>query len=148
VITILGQKTGALDIRVFDQSMPGDVLMEVIQLAKDCNIGEPFDRTCDLVYLWVIDNKIVGVAAFKRYEFSPTNVVPRMEHIFGPKHVQKTMRGVKFLLSCIADIKERGYKQVWCYIAPEKQYMKVLADKFGFKSYAKDDSGEFFIKDL
>lgn len=143
-------RKGNLDIRKYESTINSAVLKEIEELGKRCDIREPFDTSCDIVYTWVIDDCIVGVAAFKKYLFNEQTqeVVPRFEHIFGLPEVQKTMRGVKFLLSCISDLKDMGFKKIWCYIMPDKKYMEVYADKLGFKCYAEDPTGKFYLKEL
>jgi hypothetical protein len=128
--------------------MPGDVLLEIEALAKTCGINEEYDRACDLVYTWVIDEKIVAVIAFKKVLFTDGQTIPRLEHIFGLPEVQKTRRGVIFLLSVEQQIMEYGFKQMWAFIDRTRGYMYDYAVKFGFKEYAASKDGTYLIKNI
>jgi N-acetylglutamate synthase-like GNAT family acetyltransferase len=137
-----------LEIYCYDQNMPTSVLGAILDLAQECGIGEPFDNTCDLVYTWVLNKKIVAVIAFKKVLFSSGQVIPRLEHVFGHPDIQKTRRGVMFLLSVEQQIMDYGFQQMFSYIEKTRGYMYDYAIKFGFKEYAKDLKGAYLIKDL
>jgi hypothetical protein len=138
-------------INVYEDSIDSVTLSEIVKFAADCEIGEDFDTGCDLVYTWTEFNKIVAVIAFKRYEFEPGRIVPRVEHIvFDKNHNshKQARSSYRFLLYAFSDIKKRGYAQVWAYILTGKEYMKKLAEKFGFKKYAEDKDGEYLAIQL
>jgi hypothetical protein len=132
----------------WSEGIPTEVMAEIEALAKTCDINEPFDKECDLIYTWVEDGKIVAVIAFKRVLFTNGQVIPRFEHIFGIEDVRKTIKGVKFLLRVEEDIFDFGFRQMWAYVTNERQKMYQYALKFGFKEYNTDKNGSYLVKNL
>jgi len=137
-----------MNIVCWKDAIPGKVLADILDLAQECQLPEQFDTTCDLIYTWMEEGKIVGVIAFKTVLFSDGQMIPRFEHIFGTEDVRKTVKGVKFLLSVEQQIFEYGFKQMWAYVTKERQAMYDYALKFGFREYANDSKGSFLVKNL
>ena len=50
--------------------IPKEILTEILDLAVECKLPEPFDTECDMIYTWVEAKRIVAVAAFKVVLFS------------------------------------------------------------------------------
>ena len=139
-----------LDFNCWQRSIPGDVVAEIISLAHEMNIGEEYDRACDLVYTWSEDNKIVALIAFKQTLFSDGRIIPRIEHIIFDKnhHSDKKARtGFIFFLHVFKDLASK-FDSVWAYIQPEKKYMEDYALRFGFSVYSYDGKGNYLVKHL
>ena len=135
-------------IAEYEGTIPGEVMAEIVALAKDCSIGERFDEGCDLIYCWLKEGKIVGVIAFKRVLFSNGSVLPRFEHVFGIEAVRKTSAGPRFLIEVQHRIAAKGYRQMWCYVSNDRGYMKDYAIKFNFVEYARDEQGTYLVKTI
>lgn len=124
------------------------IMQSIIDLAEECGIDEEFDTECDLIFTWIEAREIIAVIAFKTVLFSNGMFLPRFEHVFGREDVRKTIKGVRFLINVEKAIFDFGYKQMWAYITNERQEMYDYAVKFGFREYAKDDNGNFLVKNL
>jgi hypothetical protein len=135
-------------IAEYEGIIPGEVMNEIVALAKTCNIGEQFDEGCDLIYCWLKDGKIVGCIAFKRVLFSNGSVLPRFEHIFGIEAVRKTSAGPRFLIEVQHRIAAKGFKQFWAYVSHERIEMLNYALKFNLVEYARDDKGVYLAKNI
>ena len=137
-----------IQIAIFEGVTPKVVLDDIIALAKECQIGEEYDTSCDMVYCLIEDNKPAAVVAFKKVLFTDGNIYPRIEHSFGNKDVQMHIKGIRFLFKCFDDVQSKGYAQIWAYIKPDKDYMEKLALKCDFQKYAKDSEGNYLVKYL
>lgn len=139
------------EMTVYEDRIDAQTLKKILALARKCDIGEPFDTSCDLIYTWQDGSKVVAAIAFKKYAFEENRIVPRISHIiFDKDHDsrKKAKSGFLFLLRAFRDVKDRGYRQVFAYIQPAKAYMKKMALKFGFVKYEQDNEGEFFALQL
>ena len=137
-----------MTINEYDGKLPVAVEAEIIALCEACKMGENYDTACDLVYIWIKDEKIVGVIAFKRTFFDKGLNGLRIEHIFGTEAVRKTIQGPQFLIKVFSMVAKKGFNQVWCYVTSAKKYMYNYAIKFGFTQYANDNNGVFLVKNI
>lgn len=143
--------TKPVNILYWHDPIPPKVVEELVKMAKENNIGEPYDTNCDMVYTWVEEGKIVGAVAFQKVLFSDGQIIPRIEHIiFDKDHdSHKAARSsFVFLLKVEQLIMEYGFTQMWAYVDRTRHYMYELAIKFGFKEYNHDEQGNYMIKNL
>ena len=136
------------NIICWNTKVPSDVLAYIKQFALQCEINEEFDPDCDLVYTMSEDSKIVAVIALKRVLFTDGRTIPRWEHIFVAPNIKRSKKGLFFLLHVEQRILEDGYQQIWAYINKNREEMYEHAVKFGFKEYAKDENGNYLIKNI
>jgi hypothetical protein len=142
-----------MTINEYDGKLPVEVEAEIIALCEACKMGENYDTACDLVYIWIKDEKIVGVIAFKLYKFTDGRELPRIQHvIFHPDYASKKKARSSFLfLRKVFVMVGKKYSQCWAYVVssiPIEQYMKQMAIKLGFKKYSEDKDGEYFALQL
>ena len=124
--------------------LPIEVEQEIIELAVDCNIGEPYDTECDLVFTWVQDDEIVAVIAFYLQLFSNGKEIPRWEHIFYHPRVRTTKNAYHFIKDVVNTV-AMMYDQIWAFVKPEKDYMRKYALRFGFEEYSSDREGKYLV---
>ena len=137
-----------MTIQEYIGKLPIEIEAEILNLVDECKIQEQYDIACDLIYTWTIDGSIVGVIAFKKFLFPGGVEIPRIEHIFGTKAVQKTIQGPRFLIKVFGMVAKKGFKQVWCYITPKRKDMMDYAEHFGFKVYKEDLGNKYLVKNL
>ena len=136
-----------IHIKRYVGHLPEDVENQIIELAGDCKIGEPYDTNCDLVFTWVEDSEIVAVIAFYLQLFADGREIPRWEHIFYHPRVRTKKNAYVFIYHVVNAV-AMMYQQIWAFVTPEKEYMKKYALKFGFKEYKKCDEGTYLSLDL
>lgn len=136
------------DIICFEGTLSEPILIDIVALAKECDIGEEYDKSCDLVYVWLEEGKMTGIIAFKKVLFSSGQTIPRLEHLFYRHSPTSDRKAIFVLLTVEQRIIDEGYKQMWAYIEKTRQYMYDYAMKYGFKEYARDEQGSFVSKNL
>lgn len=112
----------------------------VEELVTFTKLDYPIDEDCKFIGAWNGNTKLLGIIGFnikKRY--------PQFQHIILRESTPRTI-GIKLISLMEKFLKDKGYKEVVCYIENIRNDIQVMAMKINYKPYANDTEGVWFYK--
>ena len=125
-----------------------DYIQDDVRVLVDSkNLGEEFHSECEFKFVGRIDDKLVGIIAYRLGELQGIPC-PQFCHVI----VEAEFRGdeeVRILLKDSENLlKSMGYFKTYCYILSYKKYMHKSALRHGYEEFQSDGEGTFYIKNL
>ena len=131
-------------ISSYTGGIPDEVQAEILTLAELCGVKKDYNSDYDLVYLWLVDGKIVAAITFYLQLFSNGEVIPKWMHTFYDPKV-RTTKGAYAFLKEVLQILAKDYSRVCAYVRPKEDFMRIYALRVGFVPYSNDADGTYLV---
>ena len=116
-------------------------------LVSSTNLGEDFDFKAEYKFVGRFHDRLVGIIAYRMQDTQDGKILPRFIHIIVSDFFRHSRTTIKFLRMTEKILKANKYNQSMAYI-DKREDMAVLAVKFGYRPYAEDRDGTYYIKNI